>query len=51
MTLCYETKTKQDKKLLFAGIFNEVASSMPLKFESPILISMSVMGDIYKEKV
>ena len=51
VTLHSKTKTKRDKKLFFAGIFNQVASSIPLKFESPILISKSVMGDLYKEKV
>ena len=44
VTLRYKMKTKRDKKIIFAGVVDYFDSSIPAKFESPILISSEVMG-------
>ena len=44
VTLRYKTKTKRDKKMIFAGVVDYVASNIPSKFESPIQFSSDVMG-------
>ena len=39
-----KTKTKKDKRLIFAGVVDYLVINNLTKFESPILISSEVMG-------